>query len=87
MGNHQRLINKPNHADTQNSGLISRYKHPIISIEHILINWRYDLNAKSNPFGLERIGVYAAFNAGTIIWNEKYTLVIKIEGSDRRFHF
>ncbi len=87
MRNHQQLINKPNCAIPENSGIISRYKYPVITAEHIPINWRYDLNAESNPFGLERIGVNAAFNAGAIKWNDKYTLVVRVEGSDRKSYF
>ncbi|MBT8292853.1 MAG: glycosidase [Eudoraea sp.] len=87
MRNHKQLINQTNHAIPENSGLISRYKNPVITAEHIPINWRYDLNAKSNPFGLERIGVNAAFNAGAIKWNDKYTLVVRVEGSDRKSYF
>ncbi len=86
MRNHQQLINKPNCAIPENSGIISRYKYPVITAEHIPINWRYDLNAESNPFGLERIGVNAAFNAGAIKWNDKYTLVVRVEGSEFNFN-
>lgn len=87
MSNHQQLINRPNCAIPENSGIISRYKYPVITAEHVPINWRYDLNADSNPFGLERIGVNAAFNAGAIKWNDKYTLVLRVEGSDRKSYF
>ena len=87
MRNHQQLINTHNDAIPENSGIISRYKYPVITAEHIPINWRYDLNAVSNPFGLERIGVNAAFNAGAIKWNDKYTLVVRVEGSDRKSYF
>jgi len=87
MRNHQQLINMPNHSIPENSGIISRYKYPVITAEHIPINWRYDLNAESNPFGLERIGVNAAFNAGAIKWKDKYTLVVRVEGSDRKSYF
>lgn len=87
MRNHQQLINRPNDAIPENSGIISRYEYPVITAEHIPINWRYDLNAASNPFGLERIGVNAAFNAGAIKWNDKYTLVVRVEGSDRKSYF
>ena len=87
MRNHQQLINTHNNAIPENSGIISRYKYPVITAQHIPINWRYDLNAVSNPFGLERIGVNAAFNAGAIKWNDKYTLVVRVEGCDRKSYF
>jgi 4-O-beta-D-mannosyl-D-glucose phosphorylase len=87
MKNHEQLIHMPNHAIPEKSGLISRYTNPVITAEHIPINWRYDLNAQSNPLGLERIGVNAAFNAGAIKWNDKFTLVVRVEGSDRKSYF
>jgi 4-O-beta-D-mannosyl-D-glucose phosphorylase len=87
MRNHEQLIHMPNHPIPEKSGLISRYTNPVITAEHIPINWRYDLNAQSNPFGLERIGVNAAFNAGAIKWNDKFTLAVRVEGSDRKSYF
>ena len=87
MSRYHQLINKPNHEIPESNGIFSRYEHPVITAEHVPINWRYDLNAESNPFGLERIGVNSAFNAGAIKWNDRYMLVVRVEGSDRKSYF
>lgn len=87
MSHYQQLINKPNRVIPENNGIFSRYEHPLITAEHVPVNWRYDLNATSNPFGLERIGVNSAFNAGAIKWKDRYTLVVRVEGGDRKSYF
>jgi len=87
MKNYEQLIRMPNRAIPEKSGLISRYANPVITADHVPINWRYDLNAQSNPLGLERIGVNATFNAGAIKWNDKFTLAVRVEGSDRKSYF
>ena len=87
MDHYHQCINKPNHEIPESNGIFSRYEHPVITAEHVPVNWRYDLNAESNPFGLERIGVNSAFNAGAIKWNDRYMLVVRVEGNDRKSYF
>ena len=41
------------------SGAFTRYKFPVLTSEHVPLNWRYDLNEKTNPFLLERLGINA----------------------------
>ncbi|MGB6150872.1 MAG: glycosidase [Pricia sp.] len=84
---HHKLITRKNIIETKSNGIYNRYRYPVITAEHVPIHWRYDLNPKTNPFCLERIGVNAAFNAGAIKWNGKYLLVVRVEGSDRKSYF
>ena len=81
------LINRKNVIATKSNGIYYRYRYPVITAEHVPIHWRYDLNPNTNPYGLERIGVNAAFNAGAIKWKGKYLLVVRVEGSDRKSYF
>ncbi|WP_411032202.1 glycosidase [Spongiimicrobium sp. 3-5] len=81
------LCTKANIAKPHINGIFKRYVHPIITAAHIPLHWRYDLNPNTNPLGLERIGVNAAFNAGAIKWDNKYVLVVRVEGSDRKSYF
>ena len=74
-------------APTEDNGVFIRYNNPIITARHVPINWRYDLNPKTNPFGQERLGINAAFNSGAILFNGKYTLVVRVEGYDRKSFF
>ena len=49
--------------------------------------WRYDLNPKTNPCLLERLGINVAFNAGALFFNHQYHLVVRTEGLDRKSFF
>jgi len=82
----QTILNKNSKNSSENS-LFSRYKYPVLTAKHIPISWRYDLDYKSNPNLLERLGVNAVFNSGAIKMNGKYYLVPRIEGADRKSFF
>ena len=84
---HEALINRPNEPVEGGNGIITRYKNPILTAEHTPVFWRYDLDERTNPLLLERIGMNAAFNSGAIKWNGKYLLVVRVEGADRKSFF
>jgi 4-O-beta-D-mannosyl-D-glucose phosphorylase len=82
-----KLINKKNKPVPETNGIYQRYKFPVLTGSHVPVHWRYDLNAESNPLGLERIGFNAVFNAGAMKWNDKYILCARVEGNDRKSFF
>ncbi len=84
---HETLIALKNEPVLPGNGIFERFKNPVITASHIPLEWRYDLNPKTNPFLMERMGVNAAFNAGAIKFDGKYTLVVRVEGSDRKSFF
>jgi 4-O-beta-D-mannosyl-D-glucose phosphorylase len=84
---HQELIEKKNEPVAQSNGIYTRYKNPVVTAAHTPIAWRYDLNPETNPFGMERIGINAAFNAGATKWNGKYIMAVRVEGIDRKSFF
>ncbi|SFB84539.1 4-O-beta-D-mannosyl-D-glucose phosphorylase [Zunongwangia mangrovi] len=84
---HVSLIKKQNKALEYSNGIYQRYKNPVVTGEHAPIEWRFDLNPETNPKGLERIGINAAFNPGAIKWNESYVLAVRVEGNDRKSFF
>jgi len=84
---HDELLSKENTKLPFGNGIFDRYINPIITSEHTPLIWRYDFNSETNPFLLERIGVNATFNAGAIKWNDKYILVVRVEGNDRKSFF
>ncbi|KGO79210.1 glycosidase [Flavobacterium beibuense F44-8] len=84
---HQELIEKKNTPVDDTNGIYTRYKNPVVTAAHTPVEWRYDLNAATNPFGMERIGMNAAFNAGAMKWNGKYILAVRTEGVDRKSFF
>lgn len=83
----KKLIEQKNVPTENTNGIIQRYTYPVVTAQHIPLNWRYDLNPKTNPYGLERIGFNATFNAGAMKWNDKYVLCIRVEGNDRKSFF
>ena len=81
----QQLIEQKNESQSSvGNGIFVRYKNPIITASHTPIEWRYDLNANTNPLLLERIGINAAFNSGAMKWNNKFILAVRVEGFDRK---
>ncbi len=87
MVEYNSLITKKNIAQLAENGIITRFKNPILTANHTPIFWRYDLNYSTNPNLLERLGINAVFNAGAIKLNDKYLLVARVEGSDRKSFF
>jgi len=83
----QQLITRPNEIAGTGNGIFNRYKYPVLTAAHIPLNWRYDLDAKSNPYLMERFGINAVFNAGAIKFNGKYLVVARVEGTDRKSFF
>jgi len=86
---YQQLIarkNKPLPLAQQN-GIFDRYQFPVVTADHVPLFWRYDLNPKTNPLLLERLGINVTFNAGAIFFNNQYHLVVRTEGLDRKSFF
>lgn len=84
---HERLLKQPNERSGQRNGIYHRYKNPILTAAHTPLFWRYDLNAETNPHLMERLSINAVFNAGAIRFNNKYIVVARVEGADRKSFF
>ena len=82
-----KLINKKNQQVLPSNGIYNRYEHPILTASHIPLHWRYDYNPQTNPYFMERIGVNAVFNAGAMKFKDKYLVVARVEGADRKSFF
>jgi 4-O-beta-D-mannosyl-D-glucose phosphorylase len=87
MKEHEILIHKKNKREKNGNGIIDRYKNPVLTAEHTPVFWRYDLNYKSNPHLLERLGMNCTFNSGAMMFKGKYTMVVRAEGVDRKSFF
>jgi len=85
--NQENLINQSNLLIEPGNGIFNRYKRPILTADHVPLNWRYDFNPITNPFLIERFGINAVMNSGAIKWNNKYILVTRVEGIDRKSFF
>ena len=84
---HERLLNRTNHRAKESNGIFDRYEHPVLTAAHAPITWRYDLDQKTNPFLMERMGINATFNAGAILHEGKFLVVARVEGADRKSFF
>ncbi|HVX25746.1 MAG TPA: glycosidase [Parafilimonas sp.] len=84
---YNKLINLDNQPGKESNGVYSRYKNPVLTARHAPIFWRYDLNEKTNPFLMERFGINSVLNAGAMKWNDKYLLMARVEGADRKSFF
>jgi 4-O-beta-D-mannosyl-D-glucose phosphorylase len=84
---HEKLVSRTNVRSEENNGVYCRYKNPVLTNRHAPLLWRYDLNAETNPYLMERIGINSVLNAGAIKLNGKYYLIARVEGTDRKSFF
>lgn len=84
---YEKLVSKKNEKSDFYNGIYDRYKNPVLTRGHIPVEWKYDLDEKTNPYFMERLGVNAVFNAGALYKDGKYYLVARIEGNDRKSFF
>lgn len=87
LQNHTDLISQKNEPERDGNGIFTRWKYPILTRFHTPVFWRYDLDEQSNPYLMERQGINATFNAGSIYLDGKYLLVVRVEGNDRKSFF
>ena len=81
------LLARKNHKSDWYNGIYDRWDYPVLTREHIPLEWRFDLDPASNPYFMERLGVNAVFNAGAIELDGKFYLVARVEGNDRKSFF
>jgi len=84
---HEDLITCKNKSIKMGNGIYERYKNPVVTAEHTPIFWRYDLNPKTNPYLMERMGINVTFNAGAIEIDGCICLMVRVEGTDRKSFF
>jgi len=84
---HCKLIERKNRRLKDGNGVFDRWQNPVLTAAHTPLFWRYDLEAKRNPFLQERLGVNCVFNVGAIEWKGKICLMARVEGRDRKSFF
>lgn len=84
---HQKLIRQPNREQKNGNGIFDRYEYPVLTADHVPITWRYDLDFKTNPHLMTRLGINAAFNVGAMEWKGNIVLAARVEGWDRKSFF
>jgi 4-O-beta-D-mannosyl-D-glucose phosphorylase len=83
---HQR-INRKNKKQEEGNGIYDRYVYPAITRNHVPVFWEYDLNFKTNPHLMKRLGINTTFNAGAIKLNGIYYMMVRVEGFDVKSFF
>lgn len=85
-GQYQQTINQKNRP-IEGNGVFERFADPVLTNRHVPPAWKYDLNPKTNPGLMERLGVNCVFNPGAIEYDGKILLMARVEGNDRKSFF
>ena len=81
---HEKLVSRTNYRIPTGNGVCDRYAFPVLTAEHTPWFWRYDLEEKTNPYLMERLGINATFNAGAMEYEGKIVVLARVEGVDRK---
>ncbi|MBQ6226252.1 MAG: glycosidase [Bacteroidaceae bacterium] len=84
---HEALLALKNEPEEWGNGIYEKYQRPILTAEHTPLHWRYDFSEKDNPYLMQRIMMNAVLNAGAIKLDDRYLLVCRVEGADRKSFF
>jgi 4-O-beta-D-mannosyl-D-glucose phosphorylase len=84
---HRKLLARPNRALGPGNGIFDRYRFPVLTAGHVPLTWRYDLDPRTNPRLLTRLGINSVFNVGAMEWKGNIVLMARVEGWDRKSFF
>lgn len=88
LSKHEALTTRPNRIlDKYENGIYDRYADPVLSDDHVPLDWKFDFNFESNPNLMQRLGINVVLNTGAIDYNGKIVLMPRIEGWDRKSFF
>lgn len=83
----EELLKRKNSPVSTGNGIYEKFEFPILTADHIPLEWEYDLNPTTNPFLMKRNIINATFNSGAIKFQNKYLLCVRVEGADRKSFF
>jgi 4-O-beta-D-mannosyl-D-glucose phosphorylase len=81
---HEKLVTRRNYRIPTGNGVCDRYAFPVLTAEHAPLFWRYDLDPKTNPYLMERLGINSTYNAGAMEYEGKVVVLARVEGVDRK---
>lgn len=87
LAEYEALIHRHNPVVHGGNGLLDRFQNPVLTAEHAPVFWRYDLDHRTNPHLMERLGINSAFNPGAIELDGTIYLIARVEGVDRKSFF
>ena len=87
LDDYEKLVARKNKPTKRTNGVLQRWKRPVLTADHVPVFWRYDLDPVTNPHLMERLGINAVFNPGAIGLDDRFLLVARVEGVDRKSFF
>jgi 4-O-beta-D-mannosyl-D-glucose phosphorylase len=84
---YESLVSRKNEPIDEYNGIYTRYKYPALTAAHAPLHWCYDLDHSTNPNLQLRLGINATFNAGAILFQNRFLMVVRVEGWDRKSFF
>lgn len=87
LAKYEALVTRRNIISDAYNGIYDRWVNPVLTKDHAPLHWKYDLNPETNPNFMERLGINAVFNAGAIELDNKFYVVARVEGHDRKSFF
>jgi len=87
LAHYRDVISRRNKVSDRWNGIYERYEYPVLTEAHVPLSWRYDLDPESNPYLMERMGINSVFNPGAIKVDDKYLLIARVEGKNRKSFF
>jgi len=87
LAEYEALIHRHNPVVHGGNGLLDRFQNPVLTAKHAPVFWRYDLDHRTNPHLMERLGINSAFNPGAIELGGTIYLMARVEGVDRKSFF
>jgi 4-O-beta-D-mannosyl-D-glucose phosphorylase len=87
MAEQEILLTRANEPVGAYNGIYQRYRHPVLTADHVPVAWKFDLDELANPRLMQRLGINAAFNPGAILLEGKVCLMVRVEGWDRKSFF
>ena len=61
---HEQLLQQRNLPVEEFNGIVQRYTNPVLTRNHIPLEWRYDFNPDTNPYCMERIKAFTLKHGG-----------------------
>jgi 4-O-beta-D-mannosyl-D-glucose phosphorylase len=81
------LTDRANQPVIRPGEVLTRWRNPVLTRDHVPPSWIYDLDPKTNPSFLARLAVNSVFNSGAVKLGSQYCLVARVEGVDRKSFF
>jgi 4-O-beta-D-mannosyl-D-glucose phosphorylase len=87
FADYRQLVERRNEPRAQTNGVLQRWRDPVLTAAHAPVFWRYDLDPATNPHLMERLGINAVFNPGAMALGDRFLLLARVEGADRKSFF